>query len=176
MCAFPLHLWTILLALRDFSWLIDRSNLWDAISVLAYGLIFAFAESLIVFGIAAVLGLLVPTYWGPERRVALMSILALCLAVWAILSQLYWLLGVSTPEFLVRSLMDVAHPVRFLYGGALAIVLLTVVPPAYFILKSDVFFRTVEGLIDRLSLLMTVYLFFDFVGLILVIIRNVNGR
>ena len=176
MCAFPLHLWTILLAFRDFSWLIDRSNLWDAISVLSYGLVFAFAESVIVFLIAALLGLLVPKYWMQDRRVALLSILVTCLALWAIFSQLYWLLGIATPGFLTRSLMGVPHPVRFLYAGAFVIVLATVLLPTYYILRSDDFFRFIEGLIDRFSLLMTLYLVFDFLGLILVIFRNIVGR
>jgi len=39
--AFPLHVWTLLLAFRDFSWLTERTNLWDAIGVLSYGLIYA---------------------------------------------------------------------------------------------------------------------------------------
>jgi len=135
MCAFPLHLWTILLAFRDFSWLIDRSNLWDAVSVLSYGLVFAFAESVLVFLIAALLGLLVPKYWMQERRVALLSILVTCLSVWAIFSQLYWLLGLATPGFLIQSLMGVPHPVRFLYAGALVVVMATVILPTYYILR-----------------------------------------
>jgi hypothetical protein len=176
MCAFPLHLWTIFLALRDFSWLIDRSNLWDAVSVLSYGLVFAFAESVIVFLIAMLLGLLVPKFWGQDRRVTLISILVVSLALWAMISQLYWLLGVSIPEFLFRSLMNVQHPVRFLYGWTFAIVLVTTMLPTYFVLRSDKFFRFIQTLIERFSLLTTFYLIFDFAGLIIVIIRNIKGQ
>lgn len=176
MCAFPLHLWTIFLALRDLSWLIERSNLWDAISVLSYGLIFALAESVIVFLMAVLLGLLVPKYWRQDRRVAVISALVFSLTLWAMISQLYWLLGIPTPEFVIRLLMDAQHPVRFLYAGALVAVLATIMPPTYFILRSDDFFRFVQALIERLALLMSFYLVFDFTGLIIVIMRNINGR
>jgi hypothetical protein len=175
MCAFPLHLWTIFLALRDFSWLIDRSNLWDAISVLSYGLIFSFAESVLVFLVVVLLGFLVPRFWRQDRRIALLSILVISLALWAMISQLYWLLGISIPEFLFRFVLNARHPIRFLYGWTLALVLATTMLPTYFVLRSANFFRFIQGLIERFSLLMMFYLVFDFAGLMIVIVRNIIG-
>src|SRR3970040_2249701 len=110
MCAFPLHLWTIILAFRDFSWLIERSNLWDAISVISYGLIFALTESVMVFLVAALLGPLVPNYWGHDRRVTVISTLVFGAALWAMISQLYWLVGISIPEFLLSVFIDAQDP------------------------------------------------------------------
>ena len=51
MCAFPLHAWTLILAFRDISWLTDRTNAWDAVGVTSYGLVFAFVESMVLFGV-----------------------------------------------------------------------------------------------------------------------------
>ena len=53
-CAFPLHVWTIILAFRDFSWVTERTNSWDALGVVSYGLIFALIESVAVFLVALV--------------------------------------------------------------------------------------------------------------------------
>ena len=56
-CAFPLHFWTLILVFRDISWLTDRTNAWDAIGVASYGMIFAFTESVVIFLVAALLGI-----------------------------------------------------------------------------------------------------------------------
>jgi hypothetical protein len=51
----------------------------------------------------------------------------------------------------------------------------TVLLPTYLILKSDKTLRFVQEFIERLTLLATLYLFFDIVGLISVMIRNISG-
>lgn len=79
MCAFPLHLWTLILSFRDFSWVTERTNAWDAVGVVSYGLLFAFVESLIIFCIMALLGFLVSSKWDEPRRIALLSTLILLL-------------------------------------------------------------------------------------------------
>src|SRR5512143_2388513 len=65
MCALPLHAWTLILAFRDLSWLTDRTNAWDAVGVLSYGLLFALVESVLLFGMVVLLGLIVPRRWEP---------------------------------------------------------------------------------------------------------------
>ena len=55
-CAFPLHFWALLMAFRDISWVAERTNLWDAIGVLGYGLVFALVESILIFLVLALLG------------------------------------------------------------------------------------------------------------------------
>jgi hypothetical protein len=50
----------------------------------------------------------------------------------------------------------------------------TVIVPAWWVLRSNKVLRFMRGLIERLSLLTTVYLFFDAVGLVIVIIRNLS--
>lgn len=174
MCAFPLHAWTLILAFRDLSWLTDRTNAWDAVGVTAYGLLFAFIESLAVFLIAALLGFLVTRHWDTDRRISLLSILVLILSLWAMVSQLYFLAGVSVPQSLIDTLVHISHPVRILYGIALAAVTPTVLVPAILILRSDKAIQFTRGLIERLSLLTMFYLLFDVVGLVIVIIRNVS--
>ena len=61
--AFPIHFWTLILVFRDISWLTERTNAWDAIGVASYGMVFAFVESVVIFLVLALLGLLTPKQW-----------------------------------------------------------------------------------------------------------------
>jgi hypothetical protein len=172
-CAFPLHVWTIILAFRDFSWVSERTNSWDAIGVVSYGLLFAFIESVVIFLITVLLGFLVPKKWGEDRRIALLGTLMLVASLWAMISYLFFMLQMSIPEGAIAFLVSLAHPLRLLYIVSLALVGLTVALPAYLVLRSEKFLQGVKGFFERLSLLTLFYLFFDFVGLVIVIIRNV---
>lgn len=171
--AFPLHVWTIILAFRDFSWVTERTNSWDAVGVVSYGLIFAFIESVVVFLVAVLLGFLISKKWDEERRVTLMGFLVLIASLWAIGSYLYFMLQVSIPGETLEFLVGLAHPLRFLYAVSLVLVGPTVALPAYFVLRSEKFFKGMQALFERLSLLTLFYLFFDVVGLVIVIARNI---
>ena len=172
--AFPLHVWTLLLAFRDLSWVAERTNAWDAIGVASYGAVFAFLESLVVFLVFALLGLLIARQWGQETRLALLSVLVLILSLWATVSQLYFLLNISLPEPVIRLFVQVPHPLRVLYVIATVLVAPTIIIPAWLVLRSNKVLRFMRGLIERLSLLTIVYLFFDIAGLVIVIIRNIS--
>ncbi len=172
MCAFPLHFWTLILVFRDIQWMTERTNFWDALGVASYAMVFAFLESLLLFLILTLLGFLVPTRWTRETRIALLSVLYLILSVWAMLSQLYFLTAVQTPGWFISLMVQIGHPVRILYLLALILVTPTLALPAWFALRSERFLKSVNGLVERLSLLSGLYLFFDVVGLIIVIIRN----
>lgn len=174
MSAFPLHVWTLLLAFRDLSWVAERTNAWDAIGVASYGAVFALLESLVVFLVFASLGFLIARPWGQETRLALLSALVLILSSWAIVSQLYFLLDISLPAPIIRLFAQAPHPLRVLYVIATILVAPTVIVPAWWVLRSNKVLRFMRGLIERLSLLTTIYLFFDVVGLVIVIIRNLS--
>ena len=171
MCAFPLHLWTIILAFRDFSWVTERTNAWDAVGVASYGLVFAFIESLVVFLAAILLGFLVSRKWSEDRRIALLSVLVLVTSFWAMLSQLYFLLSISLSEQTISFLAH-HHPLRIMAAAGLVLVVPSVLLPTALILRSDKTLQFVRGLIERLSMLTLVYLFLDLAGLVILIIRN----
>ena len=172
-CAFPLHVWTIILAFRDFSWVAERTNAWDAIGVLAYALVFAFAESLVVFLAAVLLGFLFPRRWEEGKRIALLSILVLVTTLWAMLGQLYFLWNLSLPDQAILFLAQTGHPLRILYAAILVVVIPTVLIPTYLVLRSDRSTRFILGLTERLSLLASIYLLLDGAGLVVVVIRNI---
>jgi hypothetical protein len=173
MCAFPLHLWTLLLAFRDISWVAERTNFGDAIGVMSYGMIFAFLESLLVFLIALLLGMLIPSNWGRNKRLAITSMLVFVLALWATTPQLYALQAWSFPNALLGLLAGSAHPLRYIYLIALALVVPTVILPVLAIYRSEKTLAKILDMIGSVSLLTMFYLLLDFVALIVVFSRNI---
>jgi hypothetical protein len=173
-CAFPLHLWTLIFAFRDISWLTERTNLWDAIGVVSYGMIFAFVESIVIFLVLALLRLILPAQWYSDRRIAFLSLLILLTSGWGMISQLLLVWSVPLPIQAIQFLRSSNHPLRMLYAACLVVVTPTILLPVYLFIKSKKSIAFMQDLMERLSLLATFYLFFDFVGLIIVIIRNIN--
>jgi hypothetical protein len=171
-CAFPLHLWTFLLAFQDVGWVAERTNAWDAIGVVSYALLFALVESVVVLLVFTMLGLLLPRQWKPKKRIGFLALLVLILSVWGIMSQILFLWHINLPEAVVQFLARSGHPLRYLYAGSLVIVLPTILLPVYFFLKSEGMLARIEDFIDRLSILIALYLFFDVIGIVIVIIRN----
>jgi hypothetical protein len=172
-CAFPLHFWTIILIFNDAAWIAERSTAWDSIGVASYGLVFAFVESLLLFFAATLLGFLISTKWNKDRRVALMGTLVVVIALWTMAGQLYFLLNAPFPESWILFLASVGRPLRFLYGAAFALVLPTIAIPIWLILKFEKPLKFVSAAIEKISLLTAFYLFFDFIGLIILVVRNV---
>jgi hypothetical protein len=172
MSAFPLHFWTLLLAFRDVSWVSERTNVWDAIGVVAYGLLFAFVESVVIFLIVALLGLLLPKKWDSNRRISLLAFLILITAVWAMISQLLFLWNVSLPAGAIEYLKKSDHPVRITYAVLLLVITPTVLLPAYSLVRTSKAVAAMQNLMERLSLLTMFYLFFDVLGVIIILVRN----
>jgi hypothetical protein len=171
-CAFPLHVWALLLIFGDLSWISERTNSWDAIGVASYGLIFTFFESVIYFLAMALLGFLVSRKWDESRRIALLSSLSLVLSLWAVMGQVFFYTGYSIPRPLILFIARSGHPVRLLYGVLTILVLITFITPTALVLKNDGFKQMIDAMIERLSVLVWFYLFLDFLGLLVVLFRN----
>ena len=173
-CAFPFHLWTLILVFRDVSWVAERTNAWDAVGVGSYGVLFALVESLLAFLVVVLLGLLTPKQWDDSRRIGFLSLLFLITAVWGMIGQLLFLWNIQLPPQAMQFLARSEHPLRWLYGGSLAIVLSTMFPLVYWFFRSNKSSVLIQEFTDRLSVLTIFYLFFDLAGLVIVIIRNVS--
>ena len=173
-CAFPLHFWTLILVFRDISWLTERTNAWDAIGVASYGMVFAFIESVVIFLVVALLGLLMPKQWEYDRRIAFLGLLILLTSLWGIISQLLFLWNVFLPAQAIEFLRNSSHPLRIIYAACLMVVTPTILLPAYSFIRSKKAVTFMKNIMERLSLLTMFYLFFDLLGLIIVIIRNIN--
>ena len=170
--ALPIHLWTIILVLNDFSWIAERTNAWDAIGVGAYGMIYAFLESIVIFLILAFLGFLLPKRELESKRIALLSMLFLITAMWAILGQLYFMLNFQIPEPIFWFLVKSGHPLRIIYPSLFVLVGITAIIPSIWIIRSEQAVKIIIELIERLKILSLFYLFFDVIALVVILIRN----
>ena len=174
MCVFPQHLWTLILAFRDMSWLIERTNVWDAVGNVSYALLFAFVESLLVFGLFVLVGLVTPKHWEVNRRVAFLTLLLFVAVIWAMTAQLLYLWNIWLPPSLVQFIASTGRPLVMLYLLSLVLVVPTASLPVLVFLRSKRALPAILDIIDRLSTLSVLYLFFDAVGLVVVIIRNLS--
>lgn len=173
LCAFPLHVWTLLLAFRDISWVAARTNFQDAIGVLSYGMVFAFLESLVFFVIIFFLGFLISPRWTSQYRVVTMGLSAIVLSIWAIIGQLYFLQGWSLPDGFIGFLVRSGHPARYFYPILSFLILITFLIPVWVVLKSQKGYSIARDIADRLSLLGALYLVVDVLALGVVLIRNI---
>jgi len=171
-CAFPIHVWGIILIFNDVEWVAKRSNVWNAVGVASYGLVFAFVESVLFFLFAALLGFLVSQKWNEDRRISLLSALMTVLALWAIAGQLYFRVGAPFPENWIILFASFGRPLRLLYAAAFACILPTVALPAWMVLRFDEPLKFVSAALEKISLLTALYLFFDFLGLVVLALRN----
>ena len=158
---------------RDLGWLTERTNLWDAIGVAAYGLIFAFVETVLFFLVLVLLGFAIPR-WDSDRRIAFLALLILIISVWGMTAQLLFIWNVSLPAPAIHFLKTSHHQLRLLYAGALVIVIPTVLLPVYWFLRAKRAVSVMQDIMERISLIAVLYLLFDLVGLAIVIIRNLS--
>jgi hypothetical protein len=159
--------------LRDFDWISERTNSWDAVGVGSYALLLALLESFIVFVIFFILSYLIHKTWNPDVRLAIMSVLMFVISLWAIFTQGFFLLGGVVPKSIYEFLINSGHPFRYLYGVIWVIVLITVAAPVFLLLRSNKLVKGILVVVERIALLSGLYLFFDFIGIVIVIIRNV---
>lgn len=170
--AFIIHVWALILIFRDLSWVAERTNMWDAIGVGTYGLVIALLESILVFLVAFLLGFLVSTKWDKIRRISLVGTLVFIVSIWAILGQLYFLLGYSFPTSWIQTLASTTRPLRILYALSFLVVTSTVLIPTYWQLKSTKLNQVTCEFFDRISLLVILYFAMDIISIVIVIIRN----
>ena len=171
--AFPIHVWALILIFRDISWVTERTNLWDAIGVAAYGLLIAFVESVFVFLVAVLLSFLLPKRWSEQKRVVLIGLLFWVVAAWGILAQLYFILEAQLPDWVIQTMTSYPHPVRLLYGVILVLVVPTVLLPVLAVIKWEKFTKGMWDIFERVATLGVLFLVLDFAALVIVIIRNV---
>jgi hypothetical protein len=172
MAAFPTHVWTIIIVLSDIEWVSERTNLWDAVGVGAYGLIVAAIESVFVFVLATALGFLISRYWSRSARVSLLTALVILVALWAIFEQLFLVLPIHIPDFLFNFLVHSGHPLRYIYLASIFFSVGTVLPLCYVILRFKMARTIMEKIIERLSILTLLYLVLDAGAVVIVLMRN----
>lgn len=173
-CTFPIHVWAIIMAFRDFSWVAERTTTWDAIGLFSYAVVFALVESLGMFLVVCSVGVFTPGWWGAEKRASLLGFLYLMLGLWAILGQLFSLNGYPVPHWVVALMVYTGRPFLTLWGGVFLLVAASTAIPVFFLARLDGVQKGAVEFFDRISMLSSLYLFLDAVGVVVIVIRNVS--
>ncbi len=151
--AFPIHVWAIIIMFRSVpSWLFYMSQS-DFIGSIAYHLTFTVFETLLAFIILLAMGFLIPRRWTPEPFLTLSSVLIVELSIMAIVFQ-QLVLQYSSLHWMAVSCLIIL---------AASLVILPKIPRLQQITRI---------LAERLTILTFLYIFFDAIGVIIVIIRN----
>jgi hypothetical protein len=172
--AFPIHVWSIILVLKDFSWISERTHVWDAVGVGAYALVLAFLESIFVFFVLLLLGFFLPKQWPEKNRIVVLGVSIWLASLWAIFGQIYFIAGAVTPLWIVLPLSKTDHPLRFLYLGIFILAFPSIFLPVIASLRSEKIRDWILNLFERITLLSALYLFLDLVGLAIVVVRNIG--
>lgn len=134
------------------SWLFYMSRS-DIIGSVAYHLTFTLFETVFAYIILFVVGFLIPKRWTPEPFLTLSSVLVVEFTIMAIVFQ-YLILQYSSLRWMVVSCLIIL---------AISVVVIPRISRLQDITRT---------LVKRLTILTFLYVFFDVVGVIIVIVRN----
>jgi len=172
LCAFPIHLWSIIVVLNNVS-VINQRDLWFFLGYASYSLVFAFFESIFVFICVILLSFLIPKLWQGEMLFSLFGVLVFVVVSWAIIDQT--ILAMSNhPITKFFNLLSSVNPWLSIFIGFI-IVLSSVVVPIYFLVRSAKLLIIVLNIFERIVVLSIIYAVLDFAGLIVIIVRNLQG-
>ncbi len=156
--AFPVHVWAIINIL-DFlpAWLL-RLSAWELAGVISYPLVDALLESGVLWLVLVALAFVLPRKWLADKIVALSSVLVWLLAAWAVLVQ-----------FIFGRILQWG-PAQLVPGTLLVVFSFGLV--IWLVHRYEQLEGWIKRLVQGLVVLTYFYLFFDLLGLVVIIIRN----
>ena len=169
--AFPIHVWDLLLILKDFQFVTERTEMWDGFGYAGYALLLALIESAIFAVIVWALSLLLPRKWSQIRS-------------FTVIGSIYLVLGgASMVDQAANAFNEVRISRMYLYGlenfptqtyaliaGAIVLAWAALL---LLILKTKKGEGILNDLYERFILLSYLYLLLDIAGIVLVVIRNI---
>jgi len=173
-CAFPLHLWTILMVFRDVNWVAERTTSWDAVGFSGYALFYTLIESLLLFGFIVLLGFIIPKNWNITLRFVVLSLVAFILAGWSIMEQLILIVFWGWLRHLADTLTFLFTSPWSAYVIFAGLIVISVTVPLLLLRKQPGLQEKVYSVLERLTLLSGLYLFIDVIGMIIILIRNIK--
>jgi len=171
----PVHFWAIFMALQDLEWIVGRTMFWDFIGYTAYVLLIALFESLLLTTAFLILALLLPTAWKEKINLAVLSAWAIAVLVAGILYQYYYFLDINkktSNPYLLRFFDYVDYYDIWVLTAVMLTILSSAFLPVILFPRFPKLTSLMLDLVDRLSLLSTIFLMLDAIGLLLVIYRN----
>lgn len=151
----PTHLWGIINMFRDIPAWSLYLDLWDLSSTISYVLTFALIESLVVFLLMLAFGFLLPLRWIKGRFVGVSGLFMAEGALLAILLQHH--IRQNTARQIIPFLPVFLALLVVSFGA---------------VLRAPKLSQVLRSIAQRLGILAAVYLAFDLVALLIVVVRN----
>jgi hypothetical protein len=156
--AFPVHVWAIVNILFILpAWLL-RLSIWELAGGISYPLVDALLESAVLWIGLLALSFVLPRKWLANKFVALSSVLVWLLCAWAALVQFNFSLIL---QWGIEQMLPVLLGVVFSFGLV------------YWLVQR---YGRLEGwikmLTQKLAVLTYIYMIFDILGVVVVILRN----
>lgn len=171
--AFLIHLWWIIMILRDVEWVAERTNATDALGFASYDLLYALVESTAVFICAVILSFLIAKKWSAEKRLGIMSALVFTATTWAIIEQVVRVYGGTKLKPFFQFMSGVIPTYWGLMAFVWLLVIASIIIPVWALIFKEKVLKGFLSLFERLNMLTSLYLFFDFIAIIIIIIRNI---
>ena len=156
-CVFPIHFWAILIFLNNLSWLLE-SGIWFVLGVFSYQLLLAFLEAFLMFVFLVLLSPWLPKTWSEDIKIMFLGNLA-----WVA-----WM-GLIITQYLSPNLMKF-EIVLLIAGGITVAIFITV---QYFSLKNTSIARVHLDIFNRIQILAHLFLGFDVLGFLFILMRNI---
>jgi hypothetical protein len=173
-CAFPFHLWIIIMIIRDSGWIIQRSGTDSFYGVASLAMAYALVESVLFFLLLLILSLLIPWKWSVKRVFTLSGFIALWIPIWDMVTQVYRAIDVENPGFLAGWLISTGHPIRYGYPlfGIIVLAMAGLTAVGIWLTSFNQKFREgVQNLLERIAILSAIYLVLDLAGIVIIVSR-----
>jgi hypothetical protein len=156
--AFPIHIWAIVNLLHNIPALVLRLSAAELMGVIAYTLVFALFESVLLLIVLIIVSLLLPTAYFKDKIVVRGFILVFLTSLWVIPVLLEWFVLTDHQQgYLLWTVF---------YFSILILLHLWLQKHADLETKISTF-------AERLAILSSIYVCLDALGVVIVVIRNV---
>ncbi len=173
-CAFPVHLWAIIILIYDLSWYLQKRSLGFFLGVSGYGLGFAILESLVFFGFIYLLTFLFPRSWQGSTPIAIASTAALVIAFWAIINKVFLWTSEISPAWFEWIMLRAYYRQPQLYPIFWIVLLSSAVFPFFVLPRWGKGQKGMIALTEKLTILVPIYLLFDLIGIGAAITRVIS--
>jgi hypothetical protein len=180
-CAFPIHLWAILMVFNDVGWISGRTGVFDTIGYAAYVLLFSLVESLVVFLAVLALSAAASLAWPREKLYAASGGLYLNVALAGGITQVYLFYKDLHPDLdnLIMEALPFNDPRLDRWAILLSVGLAVFLPlllQVISIIRSERFTTRMNDFLEKIVVLSSIYLGLDALALLLILLRNLFGE
>lgn len=171
-CAFPIHVWSMLMVFKDMEFINARTEFWDGIGYAGYSLLFALLESLLIASLVWGISLLLPKKWESNRTISVVGSMYTILALASILEQA----AHAFDQYRISKMLlhGLEKYTSLTIGLIIGAILIAMIVALVLVLKFDKVAKGLTEFFDRIGMVSYFYLVLDLAGIVIIVLRNVS--